>query len=85
MLFLPDGEIIMSFGDGVSVVQPDSLLADNTQPRPYAAWFKVLDKEIPLTGNLLVPNEIRLRSDENFISIGFSLLGFFKPEENQFA
>ncbi|MBK7937913.1 MAG: response regulator [Lewinellaceae bacterium] len=85
MSFLPDGKLIMSFGDGVSVVHPDSLLADTALPRPYAAWFKVLDKEKQLSGSLLAPDEIRLLPNENFISIGFSILGFFKPEDYQFA
>jgi len=82
---LPDGRMVVSFDDGVSVFHPDSLCTDTTAPRPYATWFKVLDKEKPLHGKLLSPNEIRLTASENFISIGFSALGFFRPSDYQFA
>ena len=85
MDLLPDGRLAVPFMDGVSLFHPDSLRTDTTLPRPYATWFKVLDKEKPLPGELLSPNEIWLASNENFISIGFSALGFFRPEDFQFA
>lgn len=83
--FLPNGNLAISFVDGFSVVDPDSLRADTIPPRPYAAWFKVLDKEKPLLGSLLSPKEIWLAPHENFISIGFSALGFSNPGDYQFA
>jgi len=83
--FLPNGNLAIGFMDGFSVVDPDSLRADTIPPRPYAAWFKVLDKEKPLLGSLLSPNEIWLAPHENFISIGFSALGFSNLGDYQFA
>jgi len=82
---LSDGRLALSYDDGICLFYPDSLHTDTTLPRPYATWFKVLDKEKPLLGKLLLPNEIRLASHENFISIGFSALGFFRPTDYQFA
>lgn len=86
MGFLTDGKLCFrAHSAGISIVHPDSLRADTSPPCPYAAWFKVLDKEKPLLGNLFTPNEIRLASHENFISIGFSALGFFRQADYQFA
>ncbi len=85
MEFLPDGNLILGFQEGIGVIHPDSLRSDTVPPRPYATWFKVLDKEKPLVGHLLAPNEIRLAAHENFFSIGFSALGFSRSKEYQFA
>ncbi|MCC6459621.1 MAG: helix-turn-helix domain-containing protein [Saprospiraceae bacterium] len=83
--FLPDGNLLACYWDGFFITHPDSLLSDTTPPRPYATWFKVLDKEKTLLGSLFAPDEIRLSPQENFISIGFSALGFLLPSKYQFA
>ncbi len=82
---LPNGKMIFSYMDGVSMLHPDSLQTDTAIPRPYATWFKILDKEKPMSGAILSPDEVWLASNENFISIGFSALGFFKTSHYEFA
>ncbi|MBK6996112.1 MAG: hypothetical protein IPH31_14740 [Lewinellaceae bacterium] len=76
MEFFPDGNAIFSYWTGISYIPLDSIRFDTLQLRPYATWFKIFEKERPLEGNLLSPQDIWLAPDENFISIGFSLPGF---------
>lgn len=85
MEFFPDGNAIFSFWSGISYIPVDSIRFDTQQLRPYATWFKIFEKERPLPGNLLSPQDIRLAPDENFISIGFSVLGFSNKEDYQIA
>ncbi len=85
MTFLPDGRAVFNSIDGITIVHPDAIPLDTAAPRPYVTWVKVFDREKPLVGGWLSPREIRLAPHENFLSIGFSALGFYRQSDYLFA
>ena len=76
---LPDGRMAIGTAQGISIFQPDSVLAGAASPRPYVTWLKAFEKEKHLGANPLSPPLIQLAPDENSFSVGFSAHNFFYP------
>lgn len=79
------GLFCIGLENGLAIAHPDSLRFSTEEIRPYASWFKVFEKERPLTGDPFQPDEIRLAAHENFLFVGLSALGFFDARNVEFA
>lgn len=80
-----DNKIFAFFDYKYTILDIDSLHRNEEVPQPYIAWFKVFEKPVSLSGNLLSPQKISLKAGDNFFSIGFSALALYDPDKIRFA
>ncbi len=58
---------------------------DTAKPAVVLSFLKVFDRDLQLPKSLNYMNEITLNYDQNFFTIGFSVLSYFQQERNQYA
>ena len=75
-----NGEMLFGGISGFNMFDPDSILENNYIPPTVITRFKVLDKEV-------VPSDevLKLAYNQNYISIEFSSLSYALSDKNQFA
>jgi signal transduction histidine kinase/CheY-like chemotaxis protein/AraC-like DNA-binding protein/ligand-binding sensor domain-containing protein len=83
--FLSSGELVVAAVKGFGILHPNNLKAATELPRPYLTWMKVFEEKRPLAGSVFHPEPIRLKPDENFISLGFSAQQYLQPHLVRFA
>jgi signal transduction histidine kinase/CheY-like chemotaxis protein/streptogramin lyase/AraC-like DNA-binding protein len=79
-VFRHGNQLIFGNENGIVQFNPAQVLND-TRPFPvYITDLTVMDKPRAITDSV-----IRLKHDENFLSIGFSALAYEQPRQNQYA
>ncbi|RRB09841.1 hybrid sensor histidine kinase/response regulator [Larkinella knui] len=79
-VFRHTNQLIFGSENGIVQFNPDQIL-DDTRPFPvYITTLTVMDKPRAITGSV-----IRLKHDENLVSIGFAALAYEQPAKNQYA
>jgi two-component sensor histidine kinase len=58
---------------------------DTTRPNAVFSFVRVFDKELPNAPNLNRTRQLTLQYDQNFFTIGFSILAYIQREKNQYA
>jgi hypothetical protein len=85
--YFKNKEGVMYFGGigGVISFIPDSIKIDPAGPPVVLTSFKIFDVEAPLPTSLLKTDEITLKHNQNFFSIGFNALDLLPFYEHKFA
>lgn len=65
--------------------RPEELQADTVKPKVVFSFVKIFDKVLELPQSLNHTEALELQHDQNFFSVGFSVLSFFQQDKNQFA
>jgi len=65
--------------------RPEELKMDTVKPRVVFSFVKIFDKELKLPQSLNHTDALQLNHDQNFFSVGFSVLSYFQQDKNQYA
>ena len=65
--------------------RPVELKSDTVKPRVVFSFVKIFDKELALPQSLNHTDALELEHDQNFFSVGFSVLSYFQQDKNQYA
>ncbi len=64
---------------------PRDIPDEGAKPEIVLSFVKVLDKELELPGGADKTSRLDFSYDQNFFSVGFSLLSWFHPENHRYA
>lgn len=82
---MPWGEVLVGSRNGFYRFHPDSLLRKNKAPRLVLTEFRIFEEIQEFEKNINYLDEIVLRPNQNYFSIGFSGLNFSAAETDQFG
>ena len=82
---LEDGQILLSYPGLHTVFNPEYVLKPSNQRALAFRYFKIFDTEWEGVRDINLMQEVVLRYNQDFFSIGFGLLDYFKLEKIQYA
>ena len=60
------------------------ILIDNTKPKAIFSFVKIFDETLTLRENLNDAHNLELKYNQNFFSVGFSILSYFDKDQNKY-
>lgn len=80
------GEIIFGGKNGITILNPDSMLNNQVDATAVIEHFYLFNKNADdrLDQSITVTDKLVLRHDENFISFDLAALSYHRPEQNRF-
>jgi signal transduction histidine kinase/ligand-binding sensor domain-containing protein/CheY-like chemotaxis protein len=88
---LENGDLAFGGENGLLVFNPDEIMDNQTLPRVYLTDFRLFNQSVPIgAGNSVLAehirhtNTIRLRYDQNFITLEFVAINYISNEENKY-
>ncbi|RYU97328.1 histidine kinase [Emticicia agri] len=63
---------------------PQEIRDNASKPKPIFSFIKVFDQELALSQNINTIPEITLRYNQNFFTVGFSVLSYIQHQKNQY-
>lgn len=84
-LYTAAGNVFIGKKGGFYFFNADSLLKKSPAPPVVFTHFKIFEKTHNAGKNLNDTNQIVLRYNQNFFSVGFAALNFRNPEKNRYA
>lgn len=82
---LNDGRIFAGSNSGYYLFNPDSIKPFNNKPEIYIKSFKVFDKKVYVNPFAIDNDPLKLKYDEDFFSVEYGLLNYFKNSEVSFS
>lgn len=84
-LLTRDGIMLFGGTEGLTAFYPDSISENTTPPNVVLTSFKKFNKEIKLSPDIQVAEEIEIDYKDNLISFEFAALNFINPDSNKYA
>lgn len=84
-LLTRDGIMLFGGTEGLTAFYPDSISKNTTPPNVVLTSFKKFNKEVKLSPDIQVAEEIEIDYKDNLISFEFAALNFINPDSNKYA
>ncbi|MBK6681622.1 MAG: hypothetical protein IPG53_17275 [Ignavibacteriales bacterium] len=84
-LLTRDGIMLLGGTEGLTAFYPDSISENTTPPNVVLTSFKKFNKEVKLSPDIQVAEEIEIDYKDNLISFEFAALNFINPDSNKYA
>ncbi len=84
-LLTRDGIMLFGGTEGLTAFYPDSISKNTTPPNVVLTSFKKFNKEVKLSPDIQVAEEIEIDYKDNLISFEFTALNFINPDSNKYA
>ncbi|MBI9038249.1 MAG: histidine kinase [Bacteroidales bacterium] len=81
---LENGEIVAGGRNGYYHFYPDSVHPVQNTTNLYITSFKIFDEKVPVDKNISTQQALNLNYDQNFFSIEFGMINFFKDKPSDF-
>lgn len=84
-LSLSDGRLVFGGINGINIVDPYDLAANDKIPPVYLTEINLFGEPLDADTSATMLKNIELKYDQNFLSFTFAALDFKNPKQNQFA